>query len=549
MKKLFITVVVLFPLVILLGACTNVQSIKGQPALDHTDQQKVRAAFTGQRRIAVLVGINSFDDSRWNRLKYAEKDANDMATVLNDTRYGNFDKVITLTGSRETTKSEIMSTLNDLSFYNSSQSDTVIFYISTHGTLARTVDGKMHQYLVTRDTRFDDISDTAIDIDDLRTIFNRLPSQKKVMIVASCHSGKGKSQLNDNLIAELNRLKSPFFVKPIEKASEATIVLAASSWGEAAREDNVLQNDVYTHFLIEGIKNYDRNGDGAVTVTEAHDYAKQQTYYLTKGEQRPSMESVILGVDPIILAGEVTNSGKPVLYDYSKHYEDMIVFVDGEKKGTLPLGVALDPGAHLVELKADDKGSSLYSEMFMATAGEQISLPLLIHGYDQGLSLRAGYSGFLTDEIDKSVAKPMPVIGISYAQHAYFKPRLGFRADLFYGQDTQTLDTGLVTATADVTQTSFGLAMIYWNEIGGATLYGGPRVGGLYLTRDFGVSFTDKEDSLSPVVGGLFGLSIHHKQKWSFALEGSLNYTNIDLSDTNGNAIDYNLFGNLSLNF
>ncbi|MEI8351089.1 MAG: TonB-dependent receptor, partial [bacterium] len=51
-------------------------------------------------------------------------------------------------------------------------------------------------------------------------------------------------------------------------------VLSASAFGETAREDDRLQGDVYTHFLIEGIKSGDLDGDGAVTLTEADDYAR-----------------------------------------------------------------------------------------------------------------------------------------------------------------------------------------------------------------------------------------------------------------------------------
>jgi len=536
----------------ILGGCsTTGQTLKGDASLhlSTVQRQAVKSVFNTSKRIAVVVGINHFDDGKWNPLRYAVKDAHDLAAVLNDTRYGHFDQVIVLTGPEDTTRGGILASLRKLYRQNTSPEDTILFYISTHGTLARTVDGGLHQYLVARDTRFDRIPETAIDVAELKKDLSGLKSRKKVLVLASCHSGKGKSQLNGELLKELSSLKAPFFVKPLEDVSKATIVLAASAWGEAAREDASLQNDVYTHFLIEGIKKSDSNGDGAVTVTEAHDYAKQQTYYLTKGKQRPSIESVITGEDPILLAGQVERSGKPVLYDYSQDYRDMVVLVDGVKKGTLPLGVAVTPGKHTMALKSGDGLDSVYNETFTAREGERIPIPLLVNGYAQGTSLRLGYQGFLTPAVDQSVAKPMPMLGLAYSNHSFFSSHLGYRADFSYGQDTQKLKVGAVVSDADVSQSTFGLSVLYRDAVGGMALYGGPRVGGLAISRDPKSSLIPNETILTPTLGGVAGLHFRFKKQVSLAVEGAVNYAGIKIGGTDTNAFYYSLFGVLSVNF
>ena len=105
---------------------------------------------------------------------------------------------------------------------------------------------------------------------------------------------------------ELAGVKAGFFVRPIEEVSRASVVLAASDWGETAREDAKLENDIYTHFFVEALRiGADRNGDGAVTVSEAHDYARRMTYEYTNGRQRPSAETAEVGADPIVLVGRV----------------------------------------------------------------------------------------------------------------------------------------------------------------------------------------------------------------------------------------------------
>lgn len=541
-----------FILTIFLGTalCQNAYAQKSENnagSLTNAEEMELQSMFAAPRRIAIIVGINEFDDSNWSRLKFAVKDANDMASVLNDIRYGGFDRVISLTSHDETDRKSILQAIDGLSRYNYSRDDTIVVYFSSHGTLARTKDGELHQYIVTRDTRFDDIPNTAIEVNGLKKQINDLKSQKKVMVFAFCHSGKGKSQLNNNMLTELSDIKAPFFVKPISEVSEATVVLAASAWGETAREDRILKNDVYTHFLIEGIKKNDRNEDGAVTVTEAHDYAKQQTYYVTKGEQRPSMESVILGVDPIVLSGKRVRGGKPVLFDYSDRYANMIVMVDGVKKGTLPLGVALDPGTHNVEVATSEDGPALYKSIFKAGEGEQISLPIILHGYDQGVSFRMGYQGFLTDEVDLRVSKPMIVYGLAYSRPGYFSPRLGFRADFSYGHDEQALDVGPVVALADVTQLTAGVSLLYRHALGEVNWYVGPRLGMINISRDIPANQSDSDHSAT--FGGLAGLHFQYKQKVSLAIEGSMEHANLEVAGQEKGSVYYTLFGSLSVNF
>lgn len=532
------------------GCAGTVQGLKGVPQrLSLADQDVVNTAFASSKRIAVVVGISAFEDSNWSKLSYPVKDAEDFAAVLNDSRYGHFDKVITLTDPQQTTRASILAAVRELAREDLSAEDTLVFYISSHGTIARTADGKLRQYVVTQDTRFNDIPDTAIDLNDLKAAFNGMKSQKKALVLAFCHSGRGKSQLDPEMLSELKTIKTAFFVKPLETVSEATVVLAASAWGETAREDNRLKNDIYTHFLIEGIKKNDRNGDGAVSISEAHDYAREQTYYYTKGEQRPSMESMILGTDPIILSGEIVRSGRPVVYDYSHRYEGLTMFVDGQKKGTLPMGVAVDAGVHLVEVRTGDSARPLYDEVFSAGEGQRIALPILLNGYDQGIALRAGYQGFMSEKIDNNVAKPLPMYGLAYSNHSYFSPHLGYRADVAYGQETQTLTVGSVTTQAKVSETSYGVALLYRYALGGLAIYAGPRLGGLNLQRTLAVGNLGTQSDTTATIGGVLGLHFQYKKQVTFMVEGALNSANIQLGNTNDNSSFYNVFGGLSVNF
>src|SRR5512138_2718470 len=195
------------------------------------------------KKVALVVGIRQFEDAEWNTLRFPEKDAEDLAAVLRDPQRGAFDYVEVLKGGP--TRVELRQAFARLAQAARDDRDTVVVYLSSHGTLARDARGEMRRYLVTRETRIGDIPDTAIAIDDLKTEFDALRSRRKVLILAACHSGGGKSLLPAEVQKELAETKGGFFVRPIEEVSRASVVLAASDWGETAREDSKLENDIY----------------------------------------------------------------------------------------------------------------------------------------------------------------------------------------------------------------------------------------------------------------------------------------------------------------
>ncbi|MFL5300487.1 MAG: caspase domain-containing protein, partial [Anaeromyxobacteraceae bacterium] len=275
---------------LLLAACATAgNGEKGRLVPLDVPREKLDQHYA-PKKVALLVGVNRFDDAEWNGLRYTEKDAEDLGAVLRDPQRGAFDHVEVLKDGP--TRADIRAAISRLGDVARDDRDTVLVYFSSHGTLARDPRGEMKRYLVTRDTRMTDVAGSALAIDDLKSEFEALRSRRKVLILAACHSGGGKSLLPGDMQKELAGTKGGFFVRPIEEVSRAIVVLAASDWGETAREDSKLENDIYTHFLVEALKiGYDRNGDGATTVSEAHDYARRMTYEFTAGRQRPSAET------------------------------------------------------------------------------------------------------------------------------------------------------------------------------------------------------------------------------------------------------------------
>ncbi|MBI5542577.1 MAG: caspase family protein [Deltaproteobacteria bacterium] len=321
------------------------------------------------KRFALLVGIDDFQDKRFGPLKHARSDAQALAAGLRE-----FDEVVLLGSPEQTTRPAILEALDALGRGVKSPRDTVLVYLSTHGTLAQR-GGQWERFLVTADTRMDLVADTGLAVNELSHRIERLGSRRVALILAACHSGKGKSQHSDALARALAGLKAAPVA--LHEVSEAVVVLTAAAFGETAKEDDRLGHDVYTYFLLEALGKGDRDGDGAVTASEAHDYARERTYAFTQGAQRPTAEADILGEDPIVLRGAPRSAGRPVVYSYSPSSEGLTVAVNGTLKGTLPGGVAIDEGRQHLELRTA-RGAVVFEGSVSLRPGEQLELSQLI---------------------------------------------------------------------------------------------------------------------------------------------------------------------------
>ena len=360
-----------------LSACASVGASSGEKGagLVPFGPAGITTPAGAPRRVALLVGIDGFEDERFAELRYAAADARAMAGALRD-----FDQVQLLNTPEQTTRAAILAALADLDRAVRDPRDTVVVYLSTHGSLGRAPGGQLQRFLVARDTRMNVLAQTALGVDDVLHAIDHLRSRRKVVVLATCHSGKGKSYVDDELAAALAEQKAALPQVPLTEVSEATIVLTACAYGETARESPELGHDIYTYFFLEGLSDHlaDRDNDGAVTASEAHDYARDRTYTFTSGVQRPTAESDVLGRDPIVLAGALLRVAQPVLYSYAPSAEGLALFVDGSEKGALPGGVAVGAGEHEIELRDQGSGDTLYRGNVELAAGQRSDVTRLI---------------------------------------------------------------------------------------------------------------------------------------------------------------------------
>ena len=383
------------------------------PALSVEDRTEALLESLRAKKFVLSIGINKFDDELWHDLKFAGKDAKDIyeSFTLDGKSFDGGDLITGEQLGRDVTKIDIEKSFARLSQVNRNEDDTVVVYLSTHGTVAYKKDGSLGRYIITSNSDSQNLAETSIDYQELISMFRSLKSRRKVLILAFCHSGVGKSVLTPEMKRALAELKSPYFEQPMHERAEGSIILTASGWREPALESQKLQNDVYTHFLIKGL-NQDMNGDGAVSITEAHDYASRLTYEFTQGRQRPSAILELLGTDPVIVKGSPKKQGKATLFSLMGRFADLMVSVDGKYLGTLKKGVNVPEGKVRLQVKDPSSNKMVADRVVSFEAGQEYSvanflIPRLPHNLQLGLK---GFS-YLKRDFRKEFA-PQDVKGI-----------------------------------------------------------------------------------------------------------------------------------------
>jgi|GEM_PF-1772252 len=330
---------------------------------------------TQPRRIVMAIGVNKFDDDKFKDVNFAAKDARDVTDALMKKAKPSFDKEILV--SSDTTSDgrvplgELREAMAKVEAANLREDDTVVIYLSTHGTVLRHPDGMVRRHILVSDSQSQNLAASSLAFDELTMWFKGLRSRKKALVLAFCYSGVGRSVLTPNMLMEVARLRGGFFTEPDIEVAEGSVILAASGWQEPARESPVLQNEVYTHFLVKGFEHGDTNGDGAVSITEAHAYATDGTAVFTRNEQNPSAISEIKGRDPIIINGTPSRTRNALLFAGYSQYRSLEARWNGRSLGVLSRGISLPEGRGKLVIIDPSTSRVVASKVAAVQAGEE----------------------------------------------------------------------------------------------------------------------------------------------------------------------------------
>lgn len=341
------------PSVLLAGLLVAVLAPPG-PARAQGSFGGTAPSATEGRRVAILIGTDNYSDPNLQPLGFAAKDAQDLGEVLSDPARGGF-ATVKVVPEEERTAAGIMMALQRWK-RGVGPEDTALIYFSGHGM--RWVDerNRSRVFLAASDTVRDDPLNTAIPVEAVQQFLESLPAGRRVLIIDTCFTGDGKVDSENAVAAARAYLdeKLPLEVKVDDKEAQ----LFSTTYGRPAMESKKLQNGIYTGNLIDALGDRfdeaDLDGDFVVTVSEAHDYARDRTMERTDGVQVPMVFYRIVGREDVVLSGDATKRRRVELAFVSAYegaQEGLRMFVDGRERGSFPRSVLVEPGAHSVEFR------------------------------------------------------------------------------------------------------------------------------------------------------------------------------------------------------
>jgi len=255
------------------------------------DQKRVSITpdrpVAGADKFAVVVGIARYSDTAGGitSLQFADRDAQDFRDFLLSPDGGSFSKDnIRLLLNDDATSQNVRSAL--FTFLTKAQpQDEVVLYIAGHG--APDPNDPRNLYLLTYDTKIDDMGGTAFPMYQLQDVFTRVIKAKRVVTFAdTCHSyGFSGASVHGKKSNNLVNQYLSHFANDSDRA-----VITASDISQLSYESDKWGggHGVFTFFLLKGLHGEaDYNKDGTVTAGELFAYIHDSVDKATDGNQSP----------------------------------------------------------------------------------------------------------------------------------------------------------------------------------------------------------------------------------------------------------------------
>ncbi|MGH9603156.1 MAG: caspase family protein [Terriglobales bacterium] len=236
---------------------------------------------------AVVVGVSryKYGGAGLKNLRFADRDAQAFRDFLLSPEGGSFPpENVRFLVNEEATAENLRSALFTFLTKPRAQ-DVVVLYFAGHG--APDPNDRRNLYLLTYDTRPDDMGGTGFPMWQLQDVFSRILKAKRVVTFTdSCHSfGISGERLTP---LRQNNLVNQYLARYAGEGDRA--VITASDISQLSYESEQWDggHGVFTHFLLRGLRGgADQNKDGTVTAGELFPYVRQQVGTATQQEQTP----------------------------------------------------------------------------------------------------------------------------------------------------------------------------------------------------------------------------------------------------------------------
>lgn len=241
---------------------------------------------------AVFVGISDYENAEL-KLKFAVNDAYEMYAHYRSPEGGAIsDKQIHKITDREATRANILQALENIN-QKAGENDVLLFYFSGHGLKGAYIPADHWTN-----------NPSLLYQKEVLSIFDKSKAKYRIIISDVCKaewgnnlSAKSKGEKPANAKKDLNELVKKFEeqVQQIPKQNTTTVLLASCKEDEDSTEYPEFQKGLFTHYLIDGLKNChadsDWDKDGIITIEELASYVRDKVSDHSNGNQNPIIQT------------------------------------------------------------------------------------------------------------------------------------------------------------------------------------------------------------------------------------------------------------------
>ena len=260
---------------------------------------------------AVVIGVSKFQHPDINPLSYTDDDAIAVYNYL--TAEGGFAKEnVQLLIDEDATTVNIKKALGEFLSKKSGKDDLVFIYFAGHGAPEADPgsgdnDG-YSKYMITYDTDPESLYSTAMPMNEIATIFERIYAEKIVFFIDSCYSGaSGGRTFSSSEGGRAMNISDGFLA---ELSGKGRLIITASDANEISLEKDELKHGIFTYYMLEGLKGEgDIDGDGYITVDELYGYLYDKVARVSEQKQHPTKKGesqghIVIGVSKSSDGGE-----------------------------------------------------------------------------------------------------------------------------------------------------------------------------------------------------------------------------------------------------
>jgi len=136
----------------------------------------------------------------------------------------------------------------------------------------------------------------------MRTIFERIESERVVAFLDACYSGAAGGRTFASLKTRATSVDDLFLDRLTSSRGRA--IITASRPSELSIELPELGHGIFTYYLVQGLQGAaDGNRDGIVSLQELYEYVERQVSAKSRtvgGNQHPVMKGEMEGVLPLV---------------------------------------------------------------------------------------------------------------------------------------------------------------------------------------------------------------------------------------------------------